>query len=353
MSGRVLFLGKQSSKTISMDTNFPVSDSITVLDRSAITANVSMPEAIGLMETAFRILSEKSASIPDRTVISTPDDSLSIFFKPAFLSVYNRMSIKILTQLHGNSNGNGPTIRGMVFLFDMLSGRVLSISDGISVTALRTGAASGLATRYLANPDASSVAIFGCGAQGVTQLEAVMAVRNIRRVMLFDPSPGQAASLLNTLASRSDAVCVVNPDLSELKTADIICTATPSRKPLFSAGHLKSGVHINAVGSYRTDMQELDPSILGMGRIYLDDSPACLSQSGDLTIPLDMGIITPQSIMGEIGELIAGTIPGRRTPDEITVFKSVGNAIQDFFIANEAYKKSINSPDNQIINLTS
>lgn len=335
-----------------MHTVNPGSDSIAVIDQSTIKSHVSMSRAIGLMEIAFRILSEESAYIPNRTVIATPDDSMSIFFKPAFLSRYKRMSIKILSQLHTNIDQLVPTIKGLVLLIDMQSGQILSVSDGIYITALRTGAASGLATSYLANPDASSVAVFGCGAQGSTQLEAILAVRKINRVCLFDSSSEKAARLMKSISILSKIDCEINPELSVLKEMDIICTATPSQSPLFSLGQLKPGVHINAIGSYRTDMQELDPNIFRVSKTYLDDAPACLVQSGDLSIPLKSGLIKIEDITGEIGELVSGKITGRTHPDDITVFKSVGNAIQDFFIANEAYEKSILEEKQQFINLT-
>ncbi len=334
-----------------MDENFSIQDSVRVLNSSFIKTHVPMIRAIGLMEIAFRILSEESAYIPNRTVISTPDDSMSVFFKPAFLTRYNRMSIKILTQLHTNSDQYVPTIKGMVLLIDMLSGQILSISDGIYITALRTGAASGLATSYLANQDASEVAIFGCGAQGRTQLEAVLVVRKIKRVFLFDSSVDQAVKLSKVIGLQNNMECEINPGLTVLKNVDIICTATPSKKPLFRLNQLKPGVHINAIGSYRTDMQELPPDIFKVSKTYLDDAAACLMESGDLTIPLRAGIIKVENIAGEIGELIAGSIPGRVNHDDITVFKSVGNAVQDFFIANEAYEKSILQDNTQVINL--
>lgn len=312
-----------------------------------------MIKAIGLMETAFRILSEKSAYIPPRVVMTTPDDSMSIFFKPAFLKRYNRMSVKILTQIIANENPEIPTIKGMVMLLDMLNGVVLSIADGTSITALRTGAASGIATSLLANPDAGSVALFGCGAQGRTQLEAVMAVRQVEKIYLFDLSDGQAASLANDIRLRYSAGCEINPGLGILKNTDIICTATPSRKPLFGVQHLKPGTHINAVGSYRPDMQELDPELFKTALTFLDDAPACIADSGDLLNPLHSGIILESDIKGELGQLISGAVSGRQNHDDITVFKSVGNAIQDFIIANEAYDISRSLETIQSINLNS
>jgi ornithine cyclodeaminase/alanine dehydrogenase-like protein (mu-crystallin family) len=314
--------------------------SVTVLDSSFIRSSIPMARAIELMESAFRLLSGKEAHVPRRVVMSTPDERMSVFFKPAFLDQYSRMSIKILTQIHAGFQPGNPTIKGLVLLVDTQTGHTLSISDGTAVTALRTGAASGIATSYLAGPDASSVAVFGCGAQGRTQLEAILAVRPVRLIFLYDQSDEQANRMADGLGLAPGIRCVVNPGLAALKEVEIICTATPSGTPLFGLEHLRSGVHINAVGSYRPDMNEIDPAILGAGRIYLDDAQACLTESGDLLRAMDLGVIEPADVMGEIGDLIAGSIRGRQNPQEITIFKSVGNAIQDFFITNEAYERS-------------
>ena len=326
-------------------------DTVNILDAPSIRELVPMASAIRLMEVAFPILSAGDAFVPQRVVVSNQEESMSVFFKPAFLSLYQRMSIKILTQILDNTNPENPTIKGLVLLIDMATGKILSISDGRSLTAIRTGAASGIATQYLSNPAAQSVAIFGCGAQGQTQLEAVMAVRRIKQVLLFDVCPAQADGLASKISIDHNIACEVNPGIDALRGIDVICTATPSQQPLFGFRHLKPGVHINAIGSYRTDMQEIDPEIMRHGSVFLDDAAACLNGSGDLTIPIASGAISEQDIRGELGELIAGKIAGRHSSEEITIFKSVGNGIQDFFIANEAYEKSIEMPYIQKIEL--
>lgn len=311
-----------------------------------------MSRAIELMGLAFKLLSDKSAFVPPRVVMTSQDESMSVFFKPAFLQQYNRMSIKILTQIHTDELVDTATIKGMIMLVDLKSGAVLSLTDGTCATALRTGAASGLATKLLSRPDSTCVAVFGCGAQGKTQLEAVMAVRSIKRILLFDNRPVQAERLVSELGLDPGLEIMINPDISLLKDADVICTATPSKAPLFGKSQIKPGVHINAVGSYRPDMQEIDPEVMGAAKIYLDQANACLDDSGDLLVPMAMGIIRREDVVGEIGELAGGVIPGRKEPGEITLFKSVGSAIQDFFIANEAYELSKDFNDSNWINFT-
>jgi len=302
-----------------------------------------MKRAIGLMAQAFSLLSDEKDCVPPRVVMTAPASSLALLFKPAFMSKFGRMSVKILTQLLDNPNPDVPTIKGMVLLFDMKTGHHLAMADGSRITALRTGAASGIATRYLANPDASSLALFGCGAQGHTQLEAMVSARRIRRICLFDTLEIRARELAAESARWGSFEIKINPDPAVLQEMDIICTATPSTKPLFSHSDLKPGVHINAVGSFRPDMQELDPEIFRDSLVFLDDAAACLGESGDLLTPIQAGILTPDQIAGEIGELISGKVRGRSSQSQITLFKTVGNAIQDFFIINEAYEASLTS----------
>jgi ornithine cyclodeaminase/alanine dehydrogenase-like protein (mu-crystallin family) len=179
-----------------------------------------------------------------------------------------------------------------------------------------------------------------------------MAVRSIKRILLFDNRPVQAERLVSELGLDPGLEIMINPDISLLKDADVICTATPSKAPLFGKSQIKPGVHINAVGSYRPDMQEIDPEVMGAAKIYLDQANACLDDSGDLLVPMAMGIIRREDVVGEIGELAGGVIPGRKEPGEITLFKSVGSAIQDFFIANEAYELSKDFNDSNWINFT-
>ena len=338
--------------TTTMDTKTITRDSIKILNTSSLKALIPMPLAIDLMGTAFRFLSDKSAYVPPRVVMSSQDESMSVFFKPAFLQDYNRMSIKILTQIHNKDSIDTATIKGMILLVDLKTGSALSLTDGSYATALRTGAASGIATRLLSDPEASVVAIFGCGAQGRTQLEAVRAVRRIQTIFLYDTSRTQAEILASEILPEPGLDIRVNPGPEALKYAQVICTATPSTRPLFERQHITPGVHINAIGSYRPDMQEIDPYILGQSKIYLDHAEACLGDSGDLLNPLNGGIINPDQIKGEIGLLVAGKIKGREKPDDITVFKSVGSAVQDFFIANEAYELSQGSLDINWINFT-
>ncbi len=314
---------------------------IRVIKNSEIAKVFTMTEAIDSMEDAFSKLSSGECYVPKRYITSTKDESLTLLLKPAFVNNSDKLSIKVLTQKNSNSISGIPTILGIVLLIDNVTGEILSIMDGSFITALRTGAASGLATKYLSRKDSSKLAIFGCGSQGRTQLTAVNAVRNIEKIWVFDKSREHAEMFIKELASDLTADIEYAKDLTVLKDADIICTATNSKKPLFSKSHLKAGTHINAIGSFKPVMQEIDHEIIRSSRVFLDDKEACMNESGDLLNAFKDSSNLQENIIGEIGEFLLNEIDGRTSSDEITLFKSVGTAIQDFVVANRIYDKSL------------
>jgi len=314
---------------------------IRLIKRSEIAKFFKMTEAIDSMALAFSSLSSGDCYIPKRYITSTRDESLTLLLKPAFISNHDKSSIKILTQKNSNSIPGIPTILGIVLLIDNVTGEILSIMDGAFITALRTGAASGLATKYLSRKDSRKLAIFGCGSQGRTQLEAVNAVRKLEKIWIFDKSQVHAESFIEEMNDKTKANIEFTCNLSVLKDVDIICTATNSEGPLFYKKHLKKGTHINAIGSFKPDMQELDPEIINSSRVYFDDQEACLNESGDFVKAIKDPKIFNENIIGEIGEYVLNRIEGRTSSKDITIFKSVGTAIQDFVVANRIYNKSL------------
>ena len=315
--------------------------SIKLIKKSEIAKFFKMPEAIDSMSDAFMRLSSGNCYVPRRYITSTKDNSLTFLMKPAFVNNHDYSSIKILTQKNTNSIPGIPTILGIVILIDNITGEILSIMDGAFITALHTGAASGLATKYLSRKNSFKLAIFGCGSQGKTQLKAVNVVREIQKIWIFDKSHKQADLFMEEMATETEGNIEFTSDLDVLKDVDIICTATNSEKPLFYKTHLKVGTHINAIGSFRPKMQEIDPEIIKSSRIFLDDKEACLNECGDLIKAFKDPTIPNDNIIGEIGEYMLNKIDGRTSSDETTLFKSVGTAIQDFEVANKIYNKSL------------
>jgi len=314
---------------------------IRLIKKSEIAKFFTMTEAIDSMALAFSSLSSGDCYIPKRYITSTRDESLTLLLKPAFVNNHDKSSIKILTQKNSSSLPGIPTILGIVLLIDNMTGEILSIMDGAFITALRTGAASGLATKYLSRKNSRKLAIFGCGSQGRTQLKAVNVVREIEKIWIFDKSREQAEMFIEEMVSETTADIEFTSDRAVLKDVDIISTATNSEKPLFYKSHLKAGTHINAIGSFQPEMQEIDPEIIKSSRIFLDDKEACLNESGDLLKAFKDPTIPNDNIIGEIGEYVLNKIDGRTSSDETTLFKSVGTAIQDFVIANRVYNKSL------------
>ncbi|WP_372846981.1 ornithine cyclodeaminase family protein, partial [Pontiella sp.] len=305
-----------------------------VIKKSEMENCYSMSDAIDGMARAFASFSSGGCYVPHRYVTRSPDGALSLLFKPAFPHHNDKFSCKFITQKNDGGMPGIPTILGVVLLLDSTTGEIVSIMDGDFITAIRTGAASGLATKLLAREDSRTLAVFGCGGQGRTQLEAVDAVRDLEQVWVFDSSRERAEAFIEDMGHKTKANIEFASDLFTLKDADVICTATSAKSPLFRRDHLKTGVHINAIGSYTPEMQELDPVVIKSGRSYFDDMESCLTESGDYIRSIVNPVAAGDHIVGEIGDCVLGRAPGRISPDETTIFKSVGTAIQDFVVAD-------------------
>jgi ornithine cyclodeaminase/alanine dehydrogenase-like protein (mu-crystallin family) len=310
---------------------------IKLLTSADIKSLISMENAIHAMEKAFASFSEGTSRVPQRYVSRI--NNLDLFFKPAYNEKMGRIAVKIITQKQDGNFQGIPTILGVVLLLDMKTGAILAMMDGSYITALRTGAAGGIATKLLARENAETVAVFGCGEQGKTQLEAVCNVRPIKRALLYDLNTDAANKAKMEMEGKLNISIRVVNDLEHLKQADIICTATNSEKPLFSRKDISKGVHINAIGSYKPNMQEIDPSIIKSGKLFVDSQESVLKESGDLIKPINEHLFTNSIIEAEIGELINKKVGGRHDDNEITIFKSVGLGVQDLFVANAIYEK--------------
>jgi len=312
---------------------------IKLITSDEINNLVSMNDAVHAMQQAFSSYSDGKSHVPQRYVSAIDDTNMDLFFKPAYSKDLERIALKILTQNNKKEQSNIPSILGVVLLLDMKTGVVLSMMDGAYITALRTGAASGIATKYLAREDAETLAVFGCGAQARTQIEAICTVRAIKRVMLYDINVNAAAQLKSYLTDRFNGSIQIEKDLRNLKQADIICTITNAETPLFSFNDISKGVHINAVGSYKPNMQEIDPQIIKESLLYVDSRTSVLKEAGDLLKPMNSKIFTHDVIKAEIGDLCNDKVSGRTIDKEITIFKSVGLGVQDLYVANEVYNK--------------
>lgn len=310
---------------------------IRFLSREDVRQALPMALAIEAMKAAFVQLSAGQADVPLRVALQVPRHNGVTLFMPAYLSADDQMAIKIVSVFNDNPAKKLPLIHALVVAVDATTGEPMAVMDGTYLTALRTGAVSGAATDLLARQDVRTAAVFGAGVQGRTQLEAVCAVRSIQKAWVYDVVAEQAAAYATEMSERlSLPVKVASTPSEAARQADVICTATTSTRPVFDDADVRPGTHINAVGAYTPHMQEVPVETVLRAKVVIDHREASLAEAGDLLIPLQQGRMTEEHIYAELGEIVAGLKPGRVSSDEVTLFKSVGVAVQDVAAANAA-----------------
>jgi len=302
-----------------------------------IRAAVPMARAVEAMKDVYVQVSSGQAVIPLRLPLNVEKSSGTTLVMPAYLSGSGALGAKLVSVFPRNKERGLPTISALVVLIDDRTGVPLAVFEGSYLTALRTGAASGAATDALARRDATTLALFGAGVQARTQLEGVAAVRAIRKVWIHDPDRRAAEALRAEVETRGA------PGLREVEVApsparaaagaDIIATATTSTRPVFEDEDVRPGTHINAVGSFKPEVQEIPERTVARAKVVVDSREAALAETGDLIVPLKRGVISADHIHAELGEVISGRAAGRETDDEVTLFKSVGLAAQDLAVA--------------------
>ncbi len=312
-----------------------------LLTRQDVEKVLTMKDAIAAVEEGFRQMALGNVVMPQRTAIRISDYHGIHLGMPAYVGGVGdggSLALKVVTVYPENpAKYSMPTTIGTLLLNDPRTGVLLAIMDAGFLTAMRTGAVSGVATKYLARENACSVGVFGAGVQARTQLMAVCEVRSIERATVFDPwTEGRerfAAEMSERLSvpvepTEEPRVCVAN---------EIIVAASSSSEPIFEGAWLAPGTHINGIGSHSPDARELDTITLQRSKVVPDLSAACLVEAGDLIIPIKEGAITEDHIHASLGEVVAGLKPGRESDDEITLFKSVGLAVQDAATAALVY----------------
>ncbi len=302
-----------------------------------------MPEAIAAMKRAYAQYSAGRAQLPLRSRISAASADGTVLFMPALLEESNELAIKLVSVFPGNAALELPTIHAVVTVIDPETGRPLALLEGASLTAIRTGAGSGAATELLARSDATRLGIFGSGVQARTQLEAVCAVRPIEAIGVYSPNRRHAERFADEMSGSSVfewQVTIAESPQELVARSEVICTATTSAIPVFNGADVLPGTHINAVGSFTSEMQEVDAETIRRSLVVVDSREAVLAEAGDLIVPLQRGEITEDHLHAELGELVNGTRAGRSDPDQITYFKSVGLAVQDAAAAGLALRRA-------------
>jgi len=306
------------------------------------------------MKVAFGQLSAGRANLPQRSRIDIPEAAGVTLIMPALLPETGDFALKVVSVFGKNRLRGLPTLHALVIALDPATGVPVGLLEGASLTALRTGAASGAATDLLARPEARKLAIFGSGVQARTQCEAVCAVRQIEAAWVFSPSRDHAQSFAKEMGREPWAppsIHVAESIAAAVREADIICTATTSSIPVFDGYLVRPGTHINAVGGYTSAMQEVDGTTVARARVVVDSREAALAEAGDLIVPIREGLISADHIHAELGELVNGTRVGRTDSEQITLFKSVGVAVQDAIAAGRALARAEQLGLGQIIEL--
>jgi alanine dehydrogenase len=309
-----------------------------------VQALVPMMTAIELMKQVFADLSAGKTTSPLRTPVEVPEAGGVTLFMPAYVPSVEGLGMKVVSVFPGNRELGKPTIHAIVGVVSAETGEPLAILDGTFLTALRTGAGSGAATDYLARPDSRVVTCIGAGAQGLTQAWAVASVRPIETVYVYDLNEQNRDSFAERLSrydtDLAEKVWPVTDLRSALAQSDVVCTATTSKTPVYDHADLKPGAHVNAIGAFQPDMQEIPLETVRGSYVVLDSVEAVFEETGDLIIPLQRGEIAREDFSVELGHVVSGSAPGRRDDQQVTFFKSVGNAVQDVIVAAYAVQEA-------------
>jgi len=295
---------------------------IRILSATDIKAALPMEEAIQIMASAFGQFSAGKAVVPLRSRLHT-EKGVTLLM-PAYLQETRNLAVKIVSIYGENPALNLPTVTAVVTVLDPDTGMPIAFMDGDSLTAIRTGAAGGLAADLLSRQDARRVTLFGAGVQGRSQLRGVMAVRSIEEVFVVDHAEQKTEELADEIRTWPHAPAVHMPSSirEAIQKSDIVLAATTSTTPLFDGNDLKPGTHVTGVGAFTPEMQEIDENTVRRARVIVDSREACQAEAGDI-------IKTNASIEAELGEIVNGEHPDRKSREEITFFKSVGLAAQD------------------------
>jgi ornithine cyclodeaminase/alanine dehydrogenase-like protein (mu-crystallin family) len=309
-----------------------MSATVRVLSGVDVERALAMETAVEAVRHAFVQLSAGGAEVPLRTVMPLADSGTALFM-PAGMATGDHFGLKVVTVVPDNVGRDLPTIQALVTLFDAATGVPEAVMDGEVLTAIRTGAASGVATDLLARRDSSVVAVIGAGVQARRQVEAVCCVRTIREVLIFDADATRALQMAEELGDDLMIPVRVLHRTSAVGEADVICTATSSDTPVLLDRDVAPGTHINAIGTYRPDTREIPGETVARSRLVVDSRSACRAEAGELVMAIEEGLLDGEVEPDEIGEIAAGLKPARSDDRQITLFKSVGNAVQDLAVA--------------------
>jgi alanine dehydrogenase len=314
---------------------------VLIANQHEVTQLLPMSECIEVIADALKMLAGGDGILPLRTMLVLPDGRNLMGLMPSYMGEIQSVGVKVITAFPSNYGTEYDTHQGVVLLFDTQYGLLRAILDATSVTAIRTAAASGVATRLLSREDAGDLAIIGAGTQAHTHLEAMLKVRKIRRVRVYSLPFEGAYEFAERESKRHGIEIEVKETAQEaVEGADIICTTTTAKEPVVAGAWIAPGAHINAVGAFTPTTRELDSATVVNARLYVDRRESTLHEAGEFLIPKSEGLIGDEHIVAELGEALLGKAPARQTPAEITLFKSLGIAIEDLAAAHYVLQKA-------------
>lgn len=315
---------------------------ILILTHSEVEQLLPMPECITVMEDALSALARGEMHQPLRMIVQPPGAAGVIAMMPAYRSGADSVfGLKAICVFPGNAAVGKDAHQGGVLLFSGETGEPLAMMNASAITEIRTAAVSALATRVLAREDAGDLAIIGAGVQARSHLAAISCVRQLKRARIVSKRPVNAQRLAAEMQGRFDfPISAVESAEAAVTGADVIVTATTSREPVLQRDWIASGAHINAIGTFSRRAREIDTATMAAASVFTDRRESALNEAGDYLIAAAEGAIGPDHIRAELGEVLVGTAPGRSSPDEITLFKSLGLAVEDLAAAAFLYQKA-------------
>ena len=313
-----------------------------VISQDEVARLLPMDACIDLMAGALASLTRGDSLLPLRSMLRLPSSPNIFATMPAFAATTKTVGVKVLTVFPGNHGGEFDSHQGAVLIFETEHGTLQAVIDATAITTIRTAAVSALATRLLALEDATELAILGTGTQGRSHLEAIRLVRPIEHVRVWSRHSDHARALAELAESQYHVAATVAPNAERaVRGAHVVCTVTAATEPVLEGAWLSPGAHVNAVGACTPTARELDTTAVARARVYVDRRESALAEAGDLLIPMREGAIDARHIVAELGEVVAGSAPGRRSREEITVFESLGLAVEDLAAAHYVHQAAL------------
>jgi alanine dehydrogenase len=315
---------------------------VLILNQQQVRELLTMQECMMVMDKAFLALAAGEVLLPLRQVLWLPGGQSALAVMPSFSGDIDSMGVKVISVFPQNLGTMFDSHQGAVLLFDTTNGCLQAILDATEITAIRTAAVSGVATRALARSDAGDLAILGSGVQARTHLQAMLIARKIRRIRVWSRNLHHAERFAQKEGTRHDVkIEACENAIDAVKRADIICTVTSSRTPVLFGEWIEPGAHINAIGTFGPATREVDTMSVVRSSLFVDRLESAIHEAGDYLLPLKEGSIREGHIRGELAQVLSGSVQGRTSPEEITLFKSLGLAVEDLACAHYLHQKAV------------